>query len=102
MPRGHYEQRKSPQPRRRLGLEVLEDRTVLSTASPAISLQGLAVSSSYDPSHVLVQFRSGATPHAVAGATLLSAVSDSAGLYDFHLEAGVTVPVALGRFLADA
>ena len=103
MPRGHYEQSRSPQPGRRLGLEVLEDRTVLSTASsPVISLQGLAVGTSYDPKHILVEFREGATPHAEKGTTLGDAVSASAGLYEISLADGVSVAAALKLYQADA
>ena len=103
MPRSHYEQGQSPQPgrRNRLGLEILEDRTVLSVSS-AISLQGLAAGSNYDSHHILVQFRGGVTPHAATGTSLGSAVSAASGLYEIQLQAGQTVAGALNLYHADA
>ena len=89
MPKSHYEQGQSPQPgrRSRLGLEVLEDRTVLSvTSAPVISLQGLSASSQYDSHHILVQFRPNTTPHALTGTTLGKAVSAGTGLYEVELK----------------
>src|SRR5947209_7371572 len=63
----------------RLALESLEDRTVLSTAAPAplIDLSGLALNtSSYDPGHILVRYREGATPQAVLAGTSLGKTID--------------------------
>ena len=112
MPKNQYEPGQYPQPRAgksragkqvRLGLESLEDRNLLSgAASSMLSLDGVAVGSHYDASHILVQFREGAMPHASTGTSLGPAVSASTGLYEIQLQTGVTVADALAAYRSDA
>ena len=79
-------------------LEALEDRTLLGAA---VSLSPGA----YDPTQVLVQFRTaalvgGAPALNVPGAALGPQLSSVPGLYDVRLS-GLSVPAALAIFQAD-
>ena len=80
-----------------LRLETLEDRIVPSTASNLLDLSGLTLNpSQYDPSHILVQFRAGATPGALlAGTSLGERLDLVSGLFDVDLSASVSVEQAL-------
>src|SRR5205807_236162 len=87
-----------------LHLEKLEDRTLPSTTPNPIDLSGLRVDpNSYDPSRILVQFRSGATPpqSLLPGTTLGPSLGLVNDLYDVNLTSGVTVNQALAAYQAD-
>jgi subtilisin family serine protease/subtilisin-like proprotein convertase family protein len=80
-------------PRRHLHptLEVLEDRSLLSTGM----VLGAAT-----PDDILVQFRT-STPQALPGTSLGTPLSLVPGLYDVRLTAGQTVAQALAAYRAD-
>src|SRR6516162_5602990 len=85
--------RRGPKPRQtaRPGLEILEDRTLLSAALPAgtIDLGSIRVDpAAYAPGHILVPL----------GPTLDAA----SGLYEVRLAPGVTVSQAVAAYRADA
>lgn len=85
----------------RPGLEALEDRLLLNSA-PLVDVSRLAVSTSYDSEHILVRYRQGVTPVALAHTTLGSAVDATAGLYKVQLDSGLSVADALSVYNADA
>jgi hypothetical protein len=65
-------------------------------------LTGLWVSAtSYDPSHILVQIRPGASATALPGTTLGQALDLVPGLYEVNLLPGTTVTQALASYRAD-
>jgi subtilisin family serine protease len=85
-------------------LECLEDRTLPATGpvGPILDLSDLQVdSSTYDHSHVLVQFRAGSAPVALTGSTVGQVVDPSVGLYQVNVLAGTTVEQAVARYRAD-
>jgi subtilisin family serine protease/subtilisin-like proprotein convertase family protein len=93
---------------RRLGLEALEDRNMLSAspASSVIDLSGLAVNTQqYSSSDILVQFKpsalSGKTIPVLPGTSLGSQLSLVSGLYDIQLKAGTSVSKALAEYSDD-
>jgi subtilisin family serine protease len=92
---------------RRLGLEALEDRSLLSTATPAIDLSGLALhTSQYSSSDILVEFKSTAVNHgvvpALAGTTAGSRLPLVPNLYQINLKPGVTPLQALAEYNGDS
>src|SRR5262245_41107356 len=97
-----------PQPSRRVGcrrlrLEHLEDRTLLTAGQPAplIDPSGLQVDSrSFSSSHILVQFGPNDSPVALEG-TSLGRAYPSAGLYQVELLPGTSVQQALSRYTSD-
>src|SRR5205085_5252642 len=85
--------------------EVLEDRTVLSVgpAPPAIDLPGLGVNpGGYAADHILVEYRPGEAPQALAGTSLGGAVGPLPGLYRVRLSAGTSAAAALAEYRGDA
>ncbi len=88
----------------RPGLEVLEDRTLLS-ASNILDLSGLHVNTSAcSQTDILVRFQTlaGATPTAaLAGTTLGPSLDPSLGMYQVNLSPGVSVGQALAAYKAD-
>jgi subtilisin family serine protease/subtilisin-like proprotein convertase family protein len=93
---------------RKLHLEVLEDRNLLSASSPApaLDLSHLAVNSSqYSSNDILVQFKPAALTRnavsALAGTTIGQNLSLVPGLYEVMLNAGTTVQQALTEYSAD-
>jgi serine protease len=89
---------------RRLCLELLEDRSLLSTAASAVTVQlgGLTINQSgYSTSHVLVEFRPGVVPFALPGTNLGQAVAADSGMYQENLLAGTTVSQALSEYAAN-
>ncbi len=89
-----------PQPQR-LGLEKLEDRTLLSTAGPVIDLSSLAVTSAYDQDHILVRFQPGQATVPLAGTTLGQAVEGATRLYKVQLNPGMSVTQAVTMYRHD-
>jgi serine protease len=105
---GHRRSRpRRKQTARQLGLEVLEDRNLLSTspASSAIDLSGLAVNTGqYSSSDILVLFN----PAALIGGKVPTLAGTSAeplplitGLYEVKLPSGMSVARALAEYQAD-
>jgi subtilisin family serine protease/subtilisin-like proprotein convertase family protein len=103
--------RRGPKPRQtaRPGLEILEDRTLLSAALPAgtIDLGSIRVDpAAYAPGHILVQLRPGVSAgpgFVTAPGTSLGPTLDAAsGLYEVRLAPGVTVSQAVAAYRADA
>jgi serine protease len=84
-----------PDTRTILHLEALEDRTLLSTATPvAMAL----AAGPYDPSQVLVQFRTNTPPSFnIPGAVLGQSLNAVPGLYQVNLK-GLSVANALTAF----
>ncbi len=90
-------QSRRARPRTFLQLEALEDRTLLSTATLVASALAAAP---YDPSQVLVQFRTNTPPSFnIPGATLGQPLSLIPGLYEVKLT-GLSVANALTAFQA--
>jgi subtilisin family serine protease/subtilisin-like proprotein convertase family protein len=91
-----------------LGLEALEDRSLLSAgpAAPAIDLSGLALNrSQYSATDILVEFKAaavarGAVP-TLAGTTAGSQLPLVPDLYQINLRQGVTPQQALAAYSAD-
>jgi subtilisin family serine protease/methionine-rich copper-binding protein CopC len=84
-----------------LGLESLEDRCVPSattTPSQTIDLSGLQTTGTYASDNILVQFKSGVTPTALAGTTIGTALPLVNNLYQVNLNSGVTVAQALAEY----
>jgi subtilisin family serine protease/subtilisin-like proprotein convertase family protein len=98
-----------PQARVLLGLEALEDRSLLSAgpAAPVIDLSGLALNTSqYSSTDILVEFKStalksGAVP-ALAGTTAAQQLPLVPGLYEVQLDRGVSVQQALAAYSSDS
>lgn len=85
--------------RRRLLLELLEDRTLLDVGVSALAAPALAEDPSrYDPTHVLLRLRAGAvlTPAEASAATDLGG-----GLWQISLEKYTTVSDALALYRSD-
>lgn len=90
-----------------LGLEVLEDRTLLNAApTTLLDLNGLGVNpSQYSSSDILVQFQakpgSSGGPALVQGTTLGPSLPLVSGLYEIQLGKGVTVAQAISAYQAE-
>src|SRR5262245_21967088 len=87
-------------PAQRLGLERLEDRSLLSV-SPVIDLSGLSLTSTYDQDHILVRFQAGQAPVPLAGTTIGQAVHGGSGLYKVQLNPGISVQQAVTMYRHD-
>lgn len=88
----------------RLGLEPLEERSLLAAAvtGPVLDLGGLAVDSgSYDADHILVHYRAGQQPVALPGTTVGTALTGLANTYKINLGFGTSVSQALTAYRAD-
>jgi subtilisin family serine protease len=87
------------------GLEALEDRLVPASgvgSGPAVTVPAVAVhTGSSSSTDILVQFRAGTTPAALARTTLGPQLGLVAGLYEVQLSAGTTVAQALAEYKAD-
>ncbi len=99
--RRHSGARSGPRRAPALTLERLEDRSLLS-ASPAftLDLRGLAVTNDYDPSRILVVFRS--SPVSLPGTTVGQALGLVDGLHEVQLDPGTPVQQALQEYQGDA
>jgi subtilisin family serine protease/subtilisin-like proprotein convertase family protein len=83
----------------RLGVEALEDRTLLS-AGPVIDLSSLTVhGNKFASSDILVLYRGG--PVALPGTSVGKAIGLVPNLYEVNLKAGTTVAAALAAYRAD-
>lgn len=94
---------------RTLGLETLEDRSLLSSTpvGPALDLSSLQLSQEHDSKHILVQFRSenlaSGTPTAsLAGTTVEQALDLVPGLWQVALDSDVSVEAALKAYRDDS
>jgi subtilisin family serine protease/subtilisin-like proprotein convertase family protein len=93
--------------RRPLTLEVLEDRTLLSTTPTTIlDLNGLTVDSTkYSSTDILVQFQRTPGTHGgpaiAAGTTLGNSLPLATGFYQVNLAKGMTVDKALAEYKAE-
>ena len=87
-------------PGRRLHLETLEDRRLLSAAP--VALPGVVVESTHASDHILVRFLDAAKPAALAGTTLGKAQPLVTNLFEVDLAAGTTVDGALAAYRQDA
>ncbi len=93
--------------RRPLALEVLEDRTLLSTTpATVLDLNGLALDhSKYSSTDILVQFQGTPGTHGgpaiAAGTTLGSSLPLATGFYQVNLAKGMTVDKALAEYKAE-
>ncbi len=92
-----------------LGLEILEDRTLLSAAAPTtvLDLNGLSVNSSqYSSTDILVQFQTPpgvpGGPALVSGTTLANALPLVPGLYEVSLSNGMTVAQTLAAYQSES
>lgn len=103
--------RLKPHPRkaaRPLGLEVLEDRTLLSS-SPATAAWNAAIlpaaSTVHPADHILVRFRSDALvngqPAALGGTTIEKKLDLVDGLFEVQLSGNISVATALAAYRAD-
>jgi subtilisin family serine protease/subtilisin-like proprotein convertase family protein len=107
LPRNRQEKRPCRLRRPPLTLEVLEDRTLLSTTPPTVlDLNGLTVNpSQYRSTDILVQFqKTPGTPDGpaiVAGTTLGSPLPLANGYYQINLDKGMTVDKALAEYKAE-
>src|SRR5665213_2492194 len=87
-----------PNTRTILHLEALEDRTLLSAAT---SVAAALAAGPYDPSQVLVQFRTNTPPSFnIPGAVLGQSLNPVPGLYEVNLT-GLSVAKALTAFQAN-
>jgi serine protease len=86
-------------PGRRLHLETLEDRRLLSASM--IELPKVAVEASHASDHILVRFLDAGKPVVLAGTTLGQALPLVANFYEIGLNAGVTVDQALAAYRKD-
>ena len=87
-------------PGRRLHLETLEDRRLLS-ASP-VALPSVVVESTHASDRILVRFLDAAKPVALTGTTLGKAQPLVTNLFEVDLAAGTTVDWALAAYRKDA
>src|SRR5579875_771690 len=107
LPRNRQEKRPRRPDRQPLMLEVLEDRTLLSTTPTTIlDLNGLSVDSSkYSSTDILVQFQgtpgTPGGPAIAAGTTLGNALPLATGYYQINLNQGMTVDKALAEYKAE-
>jgi subtilisin family serine protease/subtilisin-like proprotein convertase family protein len=85
----------------RLGLETLEDRTLLSASPPLLDLSSLFVTSSYAQDHILVRFEPGQAAAPLAGTTLGHALAGLSGLYKVQLGSGMSVTQAIVAYRHD-
>jgi subtilisin family serine protease len=104
--RKHFAPKTSHAPTRRLHLETLEDRTLLS-ASGILGLAGsagMAINpSAYRAGDILVQFRPTQSPQsALAGTTIGTSLDPATDLYEVMLHGSVTVPQALAAYRASS
>jgi len=107
-PRNRQEKAKRRPLRQPLGLEALEDRTLLSASAPTtvLDLNGLSVNTAqYSATDILVRFQTppgGANGSAlVPGTTLGAALPLVTGLYEVNLSKGTTVAQALAAYHAE-
>ena len=91
--------RRAP-PGRRLYLELLEDRRLLSAAP--VELPGVVVESTHASDRILVRFLDAAKPVALTGTTLGKAQPLVTNLFEVDLAAGTTVDWALAAYRKDA
>ncbi len=103
--RKHPKKREVLRPITRLGVERLEDRTLLDSSAPA-DFSALQVDAqSYDPHSFLVRFRSDSVMTAgtslAAGTELASPISLVSGLWQVNVADGVDVHTALAAYQAD-
>ncbi|HEY7329261.1 MAG TPA: S8 family serine peptidase [Gemmataceae bacterium] len=107
LPRNRQEKRPRRPGRQPLTLEVLEDRTLLSTTPTTIlDLNGVSVDSSkYSLTDILVHFEqtpgTPGGPAILAGTTLGSALPLATGYYQVELGKGMTVDKALAEYQAE-
>jgi subtilisin family serine protease/subtilisin-like proprotein convertase family protein len=107
LPRNRQEKRLRRPRRQPLTLEVLEDRTLLSTTPTTIlDLNGLSVNSNkYSLTDILVHFEQApgkqGGPAIVAGTSLGSALPLATGYYQVDLGKGMTVDKALAEYRAE-
>src|SRR6185437_12129056 len=107
-PRNRRDQAQRRPIRAALGLEALEDRTLLSAAPPTtvLDLNGLSVNpNQYSSTDILVQFHgtpgTSGGPAIVAGTTLGSRLPLETGFYQVNLSKGMTVEQALSAYKAE-
>ncbi len=91
--RNRHQRPGPPAPR----LEVLEDRTALSSAAAPAS-----AGASFDRDHILVQYRQGQPAFALPGTSLGSPVGSQPGLFKVNLGTGVDVSRAVAAYRAEA
>jgi serine protease len=107
LPRNRQEKRPRRPSRQPLMLEVLEDRTLLSTTPTTIlDLNGLSVDASkYSSTDILVQFQgtpgTPGGPAIAAGTRLDSQLPLATGYYKVDLDQGMTVDKALAEYRAE-
>jgi serine protease len=105
--RNRQEKRLRRPSRQPLTLELLEDRTLLSTNPPTIlDLNGLSIDpSKYSLTDILVRFQetpgTPGGPAVAAGTTLGSALPLATGYYQVNLDNGMTVDRALAEYTAE-
>src|SRR6185437_6407919 len=108
-PRNRRDQAQRRPIRAALGLEALEDRTLLSAAPPTtvLDLNGLSVNpNQYSATDILVRFQTPPGtkdgPVLVSGTTLASPLPLVSGLYEVNLPQGMTVASALAAYKGHA
>src|SRR5262249_42643135 len=91
-------------PRRaRLGLEILEDRTVPSSGATALPLPAIGVSVSsntYSPTDILVEYRANQPQVDLPGTSIGQQLGLVKNLYEINLSNGVSVTQALAAYSA--